>query len=80
MEKITMTVSEVLYAMRAVGIQCNQRIISDGIASGAYPFGRVVNTGVTGRRTLQIFRVDFYAWLDSKTPKKTDLQILQKSS
>ena len=80
MEKITMTVREVLYAMRAAGIQCNEQIISNGIATGAYPFGQVVNTGPTGRRTLQIFRVDFNAWLDSKTPKKTDLQILQKSS
>ena len=70
MAKLTMSLREVLYAMREAGIHCNERIISDGIASGAYPFGRVTNIGETGRRTLEIFRVDFYAWLDSKTPKQ----------
>lgn len=70
MAKLTMTLREVLLAMRAAGIPVTEKIISDGIASGAYPFGRVVNTGETGRRTLQIFRVDFDAWLESKTPKE----------
>lgn len=70
MAKLTMTLREVLLAMRAAGIPVTEKIISDGIASGAYPFGRVVSTGETGRRTLHIFRVDFDAWLESKTPKE----------
>lgn len=70
MPKITMTVREVYYAMRAAGIRCNPTMISAGIATGAYPFGRVVNTGETGRRTLEIYRVDFEAWLESKMPKE----------
>jgi len=69
MQKLTMTVTEVYYEMRAAGIHCSPTSVSAGIASGAYPFGRVVSVGETGRRTLEIFRVDFDAWLDSKTPK-----------
>ena len=67
MAKITMTIAEVMDEMRKVGIQCSQRSVSSGIAMGAYPFGRVTNIGPTGRRTVEIFRVDFFAWLDSKT-------------
>lgn len=78
MAKLTMTVNEVVYAMRAAGIQCRARIVSDGIASGMYPFGTVVSVGETGRRTLQIFRVDFEAWLESKTPKSNQLQLIQR--
>lgn len=72
MQKLTMTVTEVYYEMRAAGIRCSPTTISAGIACGAYPFGRVVNTGETGRRTLEIFRVDFSAWLASKTPKSAE--------
>lgn len=76
MPSITMTVREVYYAMRAAGIKCNTKMISAGIACGAYPFGRVVSTGETGRRTLEIFRVDFEAWLESKMPRE-NLRVLQ---
>lgn len=67
MPKVTMTVREVLIEMRKVGIPCSERSVSNGIAMGVYPFGRVSNVGPTGRRTLEIFRVDFYAWLESKS-------------
>lgn len=64
-----MTLRDVCRAMSAAGIRCSERVISDGIACGAYPFGRIVNVGETGRRTVQIFRVDFEAWLETKLPK-----------
>lgn len=85
MQKLTMTLLEVYKEMRAHGIHCNTKSISAGIACGAYPFGRVVSEGETGRRTLEIFRVDFEAWLESKTPKPpmqdgTGLQILRRAS
>lgn len=67
-QKLTMTLREVYYAMREAGIPCNEKMISAGIASGAYPFGRVVQEGETGRRTLEIFRVDFDAWLETRIP------------
>lgn len=79
MAKLTMTVKEVVQTMRQAGIQCSERIVSDGIASGMYPFGTVVAVGETGRRTLQIFRVDFEAWLESKTPKTNRLQLIQQT-
>ena len=84
MPKLTMTVHEVYIAMREAGIRSCPERISAGIASGAYPFGRVVNVGETGRRTLEIYRVDFDAWLDSKTPKrvsanKPQLSIMRQS-
>lgn len=78
MAKLTMTVKEVVQTMRQAGIQCSERIVSDGIASGMYPFGAVVSVGETGRRTLQIFRVDFEAWLESKMPKASRIQLIQK--
>ena len=73
MEKLTMTVREVLTEMRKAGIPCTDKSVSDGIAMGAYPFGRISHVGPSGRRTLEIFRVDFYAWLASKAePVKKD--------
>ena len=69
-QKLTMTVTEVYHAMREAGIRSSPTRISAGIASGAYPFGRIVSVGETGRKTLEIFRVDFYTWLESKVPKE----------
>jgi len=69
-KSVTMTLRQVYYEMQAAGIRCSEKVISDGIACGAYPFGRVVNVGETGRRTVQIFRVDFEAWLETKMPKE----------
>ena len=84
MPKLTMTVMEVYKAMKEAGIRSSPTRISAGIASGAYPFGRVVSVGETGRRTLEIYRVDFLDWLATKTPKQTTtytlpLQLMQKS-
>lgn len=69
-QRITMTLMDVYKAMRAAGIPSSPERISAGIASGAYPFGSVVNVGETGRRTILIYRVDFEAWLETKIPKR----------
>ena len=66
--KLTMTILDVYHAMREAGISTSPTTISAGITSGAYPFGRVVSTGETGRKTFEIFRVDFEKWLESKVP------------
>lgn len=77
-KSITMTLRDVYMEMREAGIRCSMKVISDGIATGAYPFGRVVNVGETGRRTVEIFRVDFEAWLASKMPKhETSIPLLR---
>ena len=73
MPKLTMTLMEVYYAMRAAGIPCSPTKVSAGIVSGAYPFGRVVSEGETGRRSFEIFRVDFDNWLKTKIPKEANL-------
>ena len=72
--KLTMTLMDVYYAMREAGIPSSPTKISAGIACGAYPFGRVVSTGQTGRRTTEIFRVDFEAWLETRIPKDKPIQ------
>ncbi len=68
MQKLTMTLSDVYYAMRDAGIRSSPQRIAAGIATGAYPFGRVVAEGDTGRRTFEIFRADFCKWLQEKMP------------
>ena len=72
MPKLTMTLTEVYYAMREAGIPSSPVKISAGIVSGAYPFGRVVSEGETGRRSFEIFRVDFNNWLETKIPKEVN--------
>lgn len=70
-KKAKMTLMEVYQEMRSAGISSSPKAISAGVACGAYPFGRVVSTGETGRRTLEIYRVDFEAWLETKIPEPT---------
>lgn len=65
--KPTMTLHEVANAMRAAGIRCSASNIADDIESGAYPFGRIKTVGQRGRRTVEIFTVDFTRWLSEKT-------------
>lgn len=74
-KSITMNLRDVYLEMREAGIRCSMKVISDGIATGAYPFGRVVNVGETGRRTVEIFRVDFESWLASKMPREAPIPL-----
>lgn len=67
-QKLTMTCREAYYIMREAGISCSPERVAAGIASGLYPFGTVINVGETGRRTILIYTVDFYEWLESKIP------------
>lgn len=69
--KLTMTIMDVYHAMREAGISSSPTRISAGIASGVYPFGKVIAIGETGRRTVEIYRVDFEAWLETKIPGAT---------
>ena len=69
MAKLTMTIEEVYHAMREAGIRSSPVRISAGIANGSYPFGRVLNVGASGRKTVEIYRVDFEDWLETKIPR-----------
>lgn len=61
-----MTLNECATAMRDRGIPCSPARIADCIESGVYTFGRLVRSGKTGRRTFEIWRVDFEQWLAEK--------------
>lgn len=67
---MTMTIQDVAHLFREYGIPIELRRLADGIASGVYPFGRVVRTSANGRRTFEIWRVDVEAFLRSKIPSE----------
>lgn len=65
-ERITgrMTIAQVMRDMRSRGIPIGQKNLTIGIESGAFPFGRVISVGKTGRRTLLITAANYYSWAD----------------
>lgn len=63
MQRPTMTLKEVTDAMRRAGFRTSETRVADGIEAGRYPFGEVIGVGKTGRRQIEILRVDFTAWL-----------------
>lgn len=66
MSSPVMTLSECVEAMREAGIPCSARSVSDSLADGAYPFGRIKSVGKTGYRSFEIFRSDFERWLSGE--------------
>lgn len=62
MQKPVMTLAEVVKDLQSIGVRANAKVISDGIASGRYPFGTILNIGESGRRHIQIFRTDYERW------------------
>lgn len=62
-----MTVAEVAGEMREAGFHVSNKAIVDRIASGLYPFGRIIGVGRSGRRTVHVLRVDFQRWLENVT-------------
>lgn len=64
---ITMTATEAAETLRRYGMRCSAKTIADGIEAGEYPFGRIVSVGETGRRRVEIFRVNFCRWLHEMT-------------
>lgn len=66
MQKLTLSVQQACAICKAAGFRIGYLQMTDGIVSGAYPFGRVVRTGSTGRNTYEIFRVDLVNWLRQK--------------
>ena len=57
-----MTLAEVVEDLRNIGVKTTSKVVSDGIASGRYPFGTILHLGGTGRRHIQIFRTDYERW------------------
>lgn len=67
MPRPTMTLKECAETMRNSGFRISERTIGEGITSGRYPFGTVVRIGKSGRRSFEIFRVQFEKWLKEYT-------------
>lgn len=59
-----MTLLDVCKDLRSRGMGLTQKTVSDGIESGVFPFGRVLATNASGRRTFLILRKDYEAWAD----------------
>lgn len=66
MSRPVMTLNECVEAMREAGIRCSARSVSDGLADGSYPFGRIKSVGKTGYRSFEIFASDFERWLSGE--------------
>lgn len=58
-----MTLAEVVADMRRRGTKIKESTVSDGIASGIFPFGSILGVSPTGRRNLLILRRDYEAWI-----------------
>ncbi len=63
-----MTATECAREMSRIGIKSTAKKVVNGIACGAYPFGRIINESEI-RRCVEIYRVDFEAWIKSKIPE-----------
>lgn len=64
MAKPRMTINDVCRDMRSRGMGLTHKTVTDGIASGLFPFGRLLTTNPSGRRTFLILRKDYEAWAD----------------
>ena len=60
-----MTLNDVMLDMRRRGLRMTLRSISSGIKCGAFPFGKVIGVGETGRTTFLIIRSDYEQWADA---------------
>lgn len=60
--KPRMTLEDVCRDLRKNGFSINNQTLSDGIASGVYPFGDIISVSPTGRRNIQILRSDYESW------------------
>lgn len=66
MPKPTMTLAEVVADMRSRGMKIKESTVSDGIASGIFPFGSILGVSPTGRRNFLILRCDYERWAEEK--------------
>jgi hypothetical protein len=66
--KLTLTLDGVCQLFRDHGVPMEKGRLARDLASGdVYPFGRVVKTSATGRRTFEIWRKDVEEFLASKS-------------
>ena len=65
MDKLTMTVNEVLSDMRKNGIRMSPKKFNFMVDSGMFPFVKLVRITTHGRRTQVIMRQEYQTWLKS---------------
>jgi len=63
MPKPRMTIRDVCIDLRLRGAGMSQKAVSNCIADGTFPFGKVLSV-TNGRRHILIFRKDYEAWAD----------------
>lgn len=63
MDKLTMSVNEVLIDMRKHGIRMSPRKFNIMVDSGVFPFVKVVGQTMQGRRSQVILRQEYHNWL-----------------
>lgn len=56
--------TEAVKILREHGIRMSVSRLIHGIEAGYYSFGRVVSTGTTGRRTVEIYKRKFEEWME----------------
>lgn len=62
MDKISMTVNDVLADMRRHGLRMSPKKFNLMVDAGLLPFVKVLSTSPAGRRTQVIFRRDYETW------------------
>lgn len=76
--KLTMNLTEVAQLFRQHGVPADPNKIADGIATGRYPFGKLIAVSPNGRRTFEIWRVDVLRFLEDKTPQSIKEELIWK--
>lgn len=61
-----MTLEAVRTELGKHGMHMGNKAIAECIEQGIFPFGTVISTGKTGRRTFIIMKADFEKWLEEK--------------
>lgn len=61
-----MTLEAVRAELGKHGMHMGNKAIAECIERGIFPFGTVISTGKTGRRTFIIMKADFDKWLEEK--------------
>lgn len=64
----TMTITDVVKALRANGIPSTPARVAENIASGRWDFGKLLLTHGAQRRRFEIWRSDFESWLAERLP------------
>ena len=64
MPGLKMTLLDVCKDMRSRGFKIKESTLSDCLATGVFPFGTLINTGKSGRRTYMILRHNYESWAE----------------